>query len=642
VQSIQIWRFLSQHLPPYLHFCPSSRLPLQPPSPLSACCCTLKLTKNPAQSTRFFAGSHLSQLVLLSLILCSAFAFAEPVRLNSDADSDSVPEAFKTLRSPRDTMETFIKAMEKVKKGDSGQIKKAISTLDLSAVNPLVRWEKGNDLAWILYKVLELTHKTELSVIPATEDGEPYTHHEYSTGTVTIARLPDQRWLFSDETIRDLPKILDELSVKKPELKAAEETIQLPWHIRFRRDLPEELKVKILLLERWQWLGILFVIGLGVVVDKLIKALLEAVTRRWRQLGGVKELQELPDDWLRPLGLLMMAAIWWIGVNLLGLSSQALLVLLVAVKVLAGLSGVWAGYRVVDFFDINFRIHSRRTENKLDDLLVPLVRKTLKVFVTVVGILFIASNFNLNLTSLIAGLGLGGLAFALAAKDMVENLFGSITVVFDQSFHVGDWVVVGDIEGSVEEIGLRSTRIRTFYNSVVTVPNSHFITASVDNMGKRSYRRMKTTLSLTYDTSPEKIEAFCEGVRELIRLHPYMRKDYYQVYFNQMSASSLDVLVYVFLKAPDWSTELRERHRFLLDILRLADALGVAFAFPTQTLHLKRDVAKSEEELEMADEKAIAKVLETARETSKTLVESTGTSKELPPVKFPTRRWSGL
>ena len=108
-------------------------------------------------------------------------------------------------------------------------------------------------------------------------------------------------------------------------------------------------------------------------------------------------------------------------------------------------------------------------------------------------------------------------------------------------------------------------------------------------MGSRRYRRMKTMLGLTYDTPPEKIDAFCAGIRELIQLHPYMRKDYYQVYFNQYSAASLDILVYVFWQTPDWNTELRERHRFLLDVLRLAKQLDVEFAYPTQTLYLKQD-----------------------------------------------------
>ncbi len=224
-----------------------------------------------------------------------------------------------------------------------------------------------------------------------------------------------------------------------------------------------------------------------------------------------------------------MAFLWWIGINLLGLPEGAMLVLLVAVKFLAGVSMVWAAYRLVDLASIHLLERARRSKNKLDDALVPLIPKTFKIFVTVVGVIFVADNRNIDISSLLAGLGLGGLAFALAAKDMVQNLFGSITVLMDQTFLVGDWVVIGDVEGTVERIGFRSTRIRTFYNSVVGVPNSQLITASVDNMGRRRYRRMSTKLGLTYDTPPERIEAFCEGVRELVLRHPYMRKDYVHI-----------------------------------------------------------------------------------------------------------------
>ena len=286
-----------------------------------------------------------------------------------------------------------------------------------------------------------------------------------------------------------------------------------------------------------------------------------------------------------------MAGIWWLGLAQLLLNETAMLVLLVAVKFLASLATVWGAYRLVDLVGAYMRDRAKGTAGTLDDALVPLITKTLKIFITVAGFVFIATNLNLDVTGLLAGLGLGGLAFALAAKDMVQNLFGSVTVLLDRTFSVGDWIVVEGTEGTVESIGFRSTRVRTFYNSLVTLPNSIFITASVDNMGQRRFRRMKCTLGLTYDTPPDRIEAFCEGLRELVRLHPYMRKDYFHIYFNEFSATSLDILVYEFWETPDWSTELRERHRFLLDTLRLAKRVGVEFAFPTQTIYWKEMTA---------------------------------------------------
>jgi MscS family membrane protein len=249
----------------------------------------------------------------------------------------------------------------------------------------------------------------------------------------------------------------------------------------------------------------------------------------------------------------------------------------------------------------------------------------------VVGAVFIADNMNINVTSLLAGLGLAGMAFALAAKDMVQNLFGSITVLLDRTFTVGDWILVDGSEGTVEQIGFRSTRIRTFYNSKVTIPNSKFITAAVDNMGERRYRRLSTKLGLTYDTPPDKIEAFCEGIRELVRQHPYMRKDYFHAYFNGYGPSSLDILVYVFWETPDWSTELRERHRFLLDILRLAQRLGVEFAFPTQTLYMAQDSASGETVDEIQQQEAFNQGRETAKQIFDT---TTGIGNRPTPVRF--------
>jgi len=401
--------------------------------------------------------------------------------------------------------------------------------------------------------------------------------------------LDDGRWLFDRQTLAALPAILKELAGKKRVVGDNKEaTAHLPFHLRIREQLPASLKQEAFLLENWQWLALLVLVTLGVVFDWLVSLIARLFMRGWRSRTDWSALREISDDILRPAGLMAMALIWWVGINLLGLPEQALLVLLVAVKFLASVSGVWAAYRLVDLVSAWVTVRARESENKIDDALAPLIPRTLKIFITVVGVVFVADNLNIDVSGLLAGLGLGGLAFALAAKDMVQNLFGSVTVLLDRTFSVGDWIKVGDQEGTVERIGFRSTRIRTFYNSVLTVPNSRFITADVDNLGERRYRRMKATYGLTYDTPPEKIEAFCEGVRELVRQHPYMRKDYYHVYFNSFGSSSLDILVYVFWETPDSSTELRERHRFLLDCLRLAESLGVEFAYPTQTVYLKQ------------------------------------------------------
>lgn len=264
---------------------------------------------------------------------------------------------------------------------------------------------------------------------------------------------------------------------------------------------------------------------------------------------------------------------------------------------------LWVGYRIVDVLgafvannkDIRFTQH--------DEILIPMLRTVLRILVVVIVILFVADYwFKRPPSAVLGALGIGGVALAFAAKDTISNFFGSMTVLMDRPFGIGDWVVVGGVEGTVERLGFRSTRVRTFYNSVVTIPNARMADTNVDNYGQRKYRRVRVMLSLTYDTPPEKIDAFCEGIRELIRLHPYTRKDYYHVYFNKFAASSLDVLLYAFSQVPDWSTELRERHKLFNDILRLAKRIGVDFAFPTQTL-LMESVGEKAKRIEDATSK---------------------------------------
>ena len=247
---------------------------------------------------------------------------------------------------------------------------------------------------------------------------------------------------------------------------------------------------------------------------------------------------------------------------------------------------VLLGFHGIDIFTNVLKQRAAKTESRIDDQLVPLANASLKGAVLLIGGLFVLGNLGVNVTSLVAGLGLGGLAIALAAQDTIRNLLGGVTIFADRPFQVGDWVVLNNIEGTVEHVGFRSSRVRTFYNSVVTVPNARIVDTHVDNMGLRRWRRYKTTLGLSYDATPDQVQAFVEGVRALIRSNPEMRKDYYIVEFHGFSAVTLDILVYCFIDAGSWNDELRTRHVLNLDIMRLAAELGVEFAFPTQTLHV--------------------------------------------------------
>ena len=251
-------------------------------------------------------------------------------------------------------------------------------------------------------------------------------------------------------------------------------------------------------------------------------------------------------------------------------------------------------YKIVDVVAAYFGHLASKTESTLDDQLVPLIRKTLKALVIIVGTLFVLRDgLNFDILPFLTGISIGGVAIALAAQDTIKNFFGSVMIFIDKPFQVGDWVTSGEIDGTVEEVGFRSTRIRTFRNSVMYVPNGKIADAVVDNHGLRQYRRFFTTLTVTYDTPPELIEEFVKGLHEIVLAHPKTRKDYFNIFFNNLSAYSQDVMFYIFFEVPTWPEELKARHEILIQVVKLANTLGVRFAFPTQTLHMESFPEKS-------------------------------------------------
>ena len=258
----------------------------------------------------------------------------------------------------------------------------------------------------------------------------------------------------------------------------------------------------------WQLSLLALILLLGLVVRTVVGHLItRQISRAIKKLGWTWGEDAILLTAL-PLGTLSMAGVLAVGVPALQLPVKMSAIAMIAVRTLAAVAVVLLLYRAVDLLTAWMRDKADRTDTKLDDQLVPLVQRALKVTVVLIGIVFVLQNLNVDVASLLAGLGIGGLAFALAAKDTVSNLFGSITIFLDKPFAIGDWVSVAGVEGVVEEVGFRSTRVRTFYNSLVSIPNSKFTDAVVDNFGLRQYRRCSIKLGVAYDTSPSKWRLF--------------------------------------------------------------------------------------------------------------------------------------
>lgn len=345
---------------------------------------------------------------------------------------------------------------------------------------------------------------------------------------------------------------------------------------------------KIMGLRIWQYAATFLLIFLSFIVHKILSGIFKRGIIRLLVKTGRGELAEkYVRPVARPLSVFFVLWIIVILIPVLQLPADISQYIILGLKALTPLFGTIVLYRLVNILSYYLNKVASKTESTLDDQLVPLLRKALKTFVVIVGAFVILQNLNVPILPLLTGLSIGGLAFALAAQDTIKNFFGSLMIFIDKPFQIGDWVTSGEIDGTVEEVGFRSTRVRTFRNSVVYVPNGQLADSTIDNHGLRQYRRFYTQIAVTYDTPPHLIETFVEGLRKIVEDHPNTRKDYYHIYFNDMASFSLNIMFYVFFAVPTWPEELKARHEVLLEIMKLAEKIGINFAFPTQTLHME-------------------------------------------------------
>lgn len=353
--------------------------------------------------------------------------------------------------------------------------------------------------------------------------------------------------------------------------------------------LPASLQLRVFGLESWQILTFFALVLLALLFGLLFQRVLSTQLLRLAKRVGVTVTAELLAGTRVPMTWLAMGLIFRWGLADLQLRESLASPLRFASTCLMSVAGVVIASRVVDIGAHLFAQHAARSETRMDDQLVPLLNKALHVVLWLIGAVVVAENVGVDVGGLLTGLGIGGLAVALAAKDTLENLFGSLTIFSDRPFQLGDWIVVNSsTEGVVEEVGFRSTRIRTFYGSLVSVPNGKLATATIDNMGHRRFRRVRTTLDLTYDTPRESLSAFVRAIDDYLAGDAAVAQSTRLVRFEGFGPSSLQVMVYYFLDVPDWAAELRERERHFLEFLRLAEAGGVRFAFPSTSVYVEQ------------------------------------------------------
>ena len=263
-----------------------------------------------------------------------------------------------------------------------------------------------------------------------------------------------------------------------------------------------------------------------------------------------------------------------------------------SLKVLTAVLALWFLFRLIDVAAHYLNALAGRTESALDDQLIPVIRKSLKATIGVIGFVWVIQLMGYSVSSLIAGLGIGGLAVALALQDPLANFFGSIFIFLDRPFAVGDWIKTGDVEGIVEEVGFRTTRIRTWPATLVTIPNKTVAAATIDNWSKMPKRRVSQTVGVTYETTADQMQQAVATIRDIVTNDDGVDKEFYVVRFTDFGDSSLNILLYYFTTGTAFADHLETKERINLAIMRALKAMGLSIAFPTRTVYFEGDVAE--------------------------------------------------
>jgi len=566
----------------------------------------------------------------IALLVCLLSLTALPCRAeNTDWNNPLQPA---DTSSPRNTLKGFITTLNETHARLMGVLKNYLAapdlyttdeqeaavdyaqnkaelakrTLDLSEVPAALAGQIG------YYRILQLKEildRLDLPPMDSVPDAAAMADKEFKSWTIpgteiTIARVEQGpragEYLFTPETVAKLPAFYQSIRHLPYKPGATEnwyetyryggagmrDFIPLKWMM----NLPPWMTYRIFDQPVWRWIGVFIVVGFSVLILSLINRLVK--------VGIQKEsTSALQRSWLQlviPLTLLaLIPFVVWLLESNLRISGHVLRIMALTLWAIFTLNltwTVWLGSNVIAETIVSSQeMHQGSIDSQLVRLGLRLIAMILSVAILVIG----AQQLGIPAYSVVAGLGVGGIAVALAARDSLANLLGSLLIMFEKPFRVGHWIKVQGTEGIVESIGFRSTRIRTFYDSLVSIPSNQLVNSTVDNMAMRSHRAVRTFLRLRYDTPEEKIEPFIDAVRELIRSNEYTLEQRLQVALDDFGEHGIHILVNFLFDVPDMQTEKRERQRLFLAILKLAEDRGIEFAVPVKIPETPPDIADS-------------------------------------------------
>jgi MscS family membrane protein len=256
----------------------------------------------------------------------------------------------------------------------------------------------------------------------------------------------------------------------------------------------------------------------------------------------------------------------------------------------------WGLYNLTEESSLLFEKMHKAYDIKMDKILFPFISKTLRLILIALDINIIAEIWGIPIQGFITGLGLGGLAFALAAKDAASNIIAGVFIILDKPFTIGDWVSIDTLEGTIENISFRTTKIRTFDEAIITVPNSKLANEPLTNFSKRGKRRINFSLGITYSTSGDKLQICVDNIRKMIENHPQVNKQGIYVRFNKFNDSSLDIFIYFFVDTTELAEYLKIKENINFNIMKILEQEGVSIAFPSSSIYVESLPGKVKQE----------------------------------------------
>jgi MscS family membrane protein len=532
-------------------------------------------------------------LRILSLLTFVVYVATSTTRADvTPQPSEPTPEAIPVdpeLRSPRATV-TYFLSMMRPADGDA-ELGRAIKALDTADLPELVRDERAKEIAIKLFTILNFKEITP-SKVPASASTSPFRLGDVNAYGIYLEQT-GPNWRFSRSTVREIPDIFRDIehNLSKKEMRKLGGTTAT-W-LTIRSYIPEQLKSTTFILEDWHWIAAGFTLLASFLVQYTLVFLIQRVFSRVAPSRFSVHQKGVLTSIRNPIFVIVFTSALQLFLSSFDLELDFYTFVITWVSTIRILAIMVLAIRLIPMFTARVNRFAAEATTVTEEILYPLVEKAAWLCILLIGAAQILWTHGVNVSGLAAGLGLGGLAFALAAKDTVENIFGAVAILIDQPFRVGDNIAMSGLTGTVEHIGLRSTRIRTPENSLVSLPNSKIIASHVDNLGARTSVRVKTILNLPLSTPPSSIEALCGGIRAILESHPLCVRDSIVVHFNEFNQASLGVLIQFNLALQAWSEEQRRKEEIFLAIIRLLGELGLSLAVPIQEISVKTTTSET-------------------------------------------------